>query len=210
MRVGTRRLLLLTVPPPRPRPDNRVALALAGRPAEDAVPAAIDWLVERFGGPAWDAAAFARLRAAVAGHLTEAVEAALGKAADVLDAAREVERRLDALPVTPFEEARRDVQRQLGRLVHPGFITSAGVGRLDDLVRYLRAAARRLDRLPDAVAADRDRMATIHELEELWAARGSDPQVGWLLEELRVAQFAQGLGTREPVSARRIRRLLTQ
>jgi len=208
MRRGTRRLLLLTIPAPRTRVDNRVALALAGIPHDDALPAAVDWLVERSGGPAWDAEAFARLRADVAGHLTEAVEATLAKAAEVMDAARAVEQRLDALPVSPFEDARRDVQRQLGRLVHPGFITSAGVARLDDLVRYLRAAARRLDRLPDAVAVDRDRMGTIHELEELWRARGSDPEIGWLLEELRVAQFAQGLGTREPVSSKRVRRLL--
>ena len=84
------------------------------------------------------------------------------------------------------------------------------LSRLDDIVRYLRAAARRLDRLPDATAADRDRMRTIHELEELHRARGCDPEIGWLLEELRVAQFAQGLGTREPVSAKRVRRLLTE
>jgi hypothetical protein len=31
-----------------------------------------------------------------------------------------------------------------------------------------------------------------------------------LLQELRVSQFAQGLGTRQPVSAKRIRRLLDQ
>jgi ATP-dependent helicase HrpA len=216
MRLGTRRLLLLTVPAPRPQLDNRVALALAGAPhgsldavVADALPAAIDWLVERFGGPAWDAEAFAALRAQVAGELGGTLVAVLEKVADVLGAAREVERRLDALPVSPFEAARQDVQRQLGRLVHPGFITSAGVVRLDDLVRYLCAAARRLERLPDATAADRDRMRTIHELEELHRARGSDPAVGWLLEELRVAQFAQGLGTREPVSAKRVRRLLT-
>jgi ATP-dependent helicase HrpA len=215
MARGTRRLLLLTTATPRPRLDNRIALALAGAPHgsldavfDDALPATIDWLVARFGGPAFDEAGFAALRARVAGELVEAMEVVLGKVADVLDEAREVERRLDALPVSPFAEARRDVQRQLGRLVHPGFITSAGVERLDDIVRYLRAAARRLDRLPDATAADRDRMRTIHELEELQLTRGSDPQIGWLLEELRVAQWAQGLGTREPVSAKRIRRLL--
>ncbi|TML01109.1 MAG: ATP-dependent RNA helicase HrpA, partial [Actinobacteria bacterium] len=213
---GTRRLLMLTIAAPRPRLDNRVALALAGAPhgsldavVADALPATIDWLVARFGGPVFDEASFVALRGRVAGELVSALEVVLGKVAGVLEAAREVERRLDELPISPFEEARRDVQRQLGRLVHPGFITSAGVERLDDMVRYLRAAARRLERLPDATAADRDRMNTIHELEELHRARGSDPQIGWLLEELRVAQWAQGLGTREPVSAKRIRRLLT-
>ena len=135
--------------------------------------------------------------------------AVLGRVAEVLSAAREVELRLEELPVSPYEEAREDVSRQLGRLVHPGFITTAGVERLDDLVRYLRAARRRLDRLPDATAADRDRMRTIHGLEaEL--ARNPRPDVAWLLEELRVSQFAQGLGTREQVSAKRIRRLLAQ
>ncbi len=31
-----------------------------------------------------------------------------------------------------------------------------------------------------------------------------------MLEELRVSQFAQGLGTRGPVSAKRIRRVLDE
>jgi ATP-dependent RNA helicase HrpA len=221
MGPGTRRLLALTVPSPlgwvRANLGNRIALALAGAPhgsldavLADAQAAAIDELVERAGGPAWDAAAFAALRDRVAGDLADAVLRVLGAVAEVLDAAREVERRLDALPVSPFEEAREDVQRQLGRLVHPGFITPTGTGRLGDVVRYLRAAARRLERLADATAVDRDRMRTIHELERLHREHGSDPAVGWLLEELRVSQFAQGLGTREPVSAKRIRRLLTQ
>jgi ATP-dependent helicase HrpA len=55
-------------------------------------------------------------------------------------------------------------------------------------------------------------MRTIHELEQAYerrrAAGGPLPEVRWLLEELRVSQFAQGLGTRQPVSAKRIRRLL--
>jgi ATP-dependent helicase HrpA len=35
-------------------------------------------------------------------------------------------------------------------------------------------------------------------------------EVPWLLEELRVNQFAQGLGTRGQVSAKRIRRALDE
>jgi ATP-dependent helicase HrpA len=220
MRRGTRRLLALTIPSPlrwvRDRLDSRTQLALAGAPhgsldkvLEDALSATIDELVERAGGPAWDEDSFATLRARVAGDLAEAMVEVLGQVAAVLAATREVERRLEALPVSPFEEAREDVSRQLGRLVHPGFITSAGVARLGDIVRYLTAAARRLDRLPDAVAADRDRMRTIRELEAEHRLN-PQPEVAWLLEELRVSQFAQGLGTREQVSAKRIRRLLAR
>jgi ATP-dependent helicase HrpA len=105
------------------------------------------------------------------------------------------------------------VARQLGRLVHPGFVTAAGADRLPDIERYLRAAARRLERLPDAVATDRDRMNAIHELEELYRRRreagASLPDVRWMLEELRVSHFAQSLGTRGPISSKRIRRLLS-
>jgi ATP-dependent helicase HrpA len=34
--------------------------------------------------------------------------------------------------------------------------------------------------------------------------------VPWLLEELRVAHFAQALGTRGPVSAKRIRKVIRE
>jgi ATP-dependent helicase HrpA len=33
-------------------------------------------------------------------------------------------------------------------------------------------------------------------------------EAGWLIQELRVAQFAQALGVRGQVSAKRVRRLL--
>jgi ATP-dependent helicase HrpA len=91
----------------------------------------------------------------------------------------------------------------------------------------LRAAAARLDRLPDAAGSDRDRMRTIHELEAAYEGRLADwpagtpkpPQlyeVRWLLEELRAAQFAPALAVRAagsppaPVSAKRIRRAIAQ
>ena len=114
-----------------------------------------------------------------------------------------------------FEEARMDVRRQLARLVPPGFIARTGAERLPDVERYLQGAARRLERLPDAAAVDRDRMRAVHELEDAYRRRlesrtASDAlrEVPWMLEELRVSQFAQGLGTRGPVSAKRIRRAL--
>jgi ATP-dependent helicase HrpA len=62
-------------------------------------------------------------------------------------------------------------------------------------------------------------MRTVHELEAAYRARldawpdgrplpDALGEVPWMLEELRVSQFAQGLGARGGVSAKRIRRAL--
>ncbi len=235
MHAGTRRLLLLAVRSPIPwvvdQLDMPAKLALmtaphgsVGAALDDALLAALDALVAEAGGPVWDEAGFARLREHVAGEMAERTLRVARDLTAVLEARREVERRLDALPAAPpLQEIRMDVARQLGRLVHPGCAASAGAARLPDVERYLRAAAARLDRLPDAAGSDRDRMRTIHELEAAYEGRLADWPVGvpkppelyevrWMLEELRVAQFAQALAARSgpPVSAKRIRRAIAQ
>jgi ATP-dependent helicase HrpA len=103
---------------------------------------------------------------------------------------------------------RDDVEHQLARLMPDGFATRAGAARLGDLQRYLRAAARRLERLPDGLGADLQKMAVVHELEALAAKRPDLEEAPWLLEELRVSLFAESLGVRGQVSAKRIRRML--
>jgi ATP-dependent helicase HrpA len=185
---------------------------------DDATVAAIDVLIARAGGPAWDAAGFARLRDHVAGALAATTLAIVEQAADVLDARRAVQRAMEGLTAAPYEPARLDVSAQMGRLVFDGFIEATGAARLPDVVRYLRGAERRMERLPDTLAVDRDRMAGVRELEAAYRAKAdhhrSRPQPAplrearWLLEELRMSHFAQGLGVRGQVSAKRIRKLL--
>jgi ATP-dependent helicase HrpA len=230
MWAGTRRLLLLGIPSPmryvQGRLGNAAQLALAAAPhggpravLDDAVVAAADALIAEAGGPAWDAAGFARLRDHVAGHLADRTAAVVEQVVAILDAARDVHARLEPLRAVALQPARADVERQLARLVYPGFVAAAGTGRLADVERYLRAATRRLERLPDAPAPDRDRMNAIHELEEAYRRRLEEQppgrplprelrEVKWMLEELRVSHFAQHLGTRGPVSAKRIRAVL--
>ena len=82
--------------------------------------AALDALIDEAGGPAWDEAGFARLRDHVAGHLAERTSEIVGRVVRVLDAAREVERRLEPLTAVPLQPARADVREQLRRLVYPG------------------------------------------------------------------------------------------
>ncbi len=223
MRAGTRRLLRLTLPSPlravqRALP-TAAALTLAGAPQggaaallDDALVAALDVLVASGGGPAWDEDGFDALRAHVARGLPATTTAVLADVIAVLDEAALLRRRLDELPAAPaLQPARLDVAAQLGGLVHAGFAAAAGAQRLPHVLRYLRAAGRRLDRLPDAVAADRDRMSSIHELEAEYRARGgraATPAVHWMLQELRVAHFAPGLGVHGKATPKQIRREL--
>jgi ATP-dependent helicase HrpA len=231
MRTGTRRLLLLTIPSPARQVvgalDNRAQLLLAAAPhgslaavVGDATAAAVDALMDEAGGPVWDAAGFARLRGHVAGALTARTTAIMRDVVDILAARADLHRRMETLIAPPLRDARQDVAEQLGGLVYPGFITATGAARLPDVVRYLRAADRRLERLPDVVAVDRDRTAAVRALEAELRERSNAytsagrpvpaalTEAGWLIQELRVSQFAQALGVRGQVSAKRIRKLL--
>ena len=217
MARGTRRLLALTVPSPRQwvtrQLGPQLTLALAAAPhgtleavMDDATNAALDDLVARFGGPAWAAEAFAALREHVRGELRPATLDALVAFGQILDAARAIRERLDALPATAvFGPARVDVARQLGRLVYPGMLAVSGVARLGDVERYLRAAKQRLERLASNARADSERMAVIHELESEAAGRSD---VMWLIEELRVAQLAPGPYVRPGATVKRVREAL--
>jgi ATP-dependent helicase HrpA len=112
-----------------------------------------------------------------------------------------------------------DIRNQLSGLVHSGFVTEAGYARLPDLLRYLTAIERRLDRLPGNPQRDKqqqDRIAVVQkEYQDMLAAlpparRNSAAvrQIRWMIEELRVNVFAQALGTPYPVSEQRIYRAM--
>jgi ATP-dependent helicase HrpA len=223
MWTGTRRLLLLTIPPPVrtvvQRLSNHAKLALGRNPhrgvpdlLDDCVAAALDKLVADAGGPAWDAEGFAALRDKVRPHLVGTVLDTVGKVTPVLGLAYAVEQRLAALPAGPSTE---DVRAQLSALVYRGFVTATGWWRLPDLPRYLRAIERRLDRLAIAPAKDAQLMDQVHAVErEYRELRGQVPmsadllQIRWMIEELRVSLFAQNLGTPYPISTTRIYRAL--
>ena len=142
----------------------------------------------------------------VRGELRPTTLDALVAFGQILEAARSVRERLDALPANAvFGPARLDVARQLGRLVYPGMLAAAGLARLGDIERYLRAAAQRLERLASHVVADGKRMAAIHELEAQAAGRSD---VMWLIEEVRVAQLAPGPLVRPGATVKRVREAL--
>ncbi len=109
-----------------------------------------------------------------------------------------------------------DIKAQMQRLVYPGFISDAG-DWLNEYPRYMQAAQIRLEKAPRERMRDQMMMQQVQDFESRLANRRKAQQqdgdqmfaldeFGWWLEELRVSLFAQQLGTREPVSAKRLER----
>ena len=122
---------------------------------DDAVAAAVDALVAEAGGPAWDEAGFAapaRPRRRAAGRRTASAVRRADRARSSTPRARS-SGALEALARRALRAraARRRSASSAGSC-RPGFATADGAARLPDVERYLRAAARRLERLPDAPA----------------------------------------------------------
>ncbi|MGY1801876.1 ATP-dependent RNA helicase HrpA [Blastococcus sp. SYSU D00922] len=232
-RRGARRLLILVAGSPVKAvvktlsPRSRLALQFNpdGEIPElvaDCVDAAADELIAAAGGPPRDEAAFSALVATAKGELHRLTVDAVQKVEDVLTQAREVAVAIGAAPARRVPEAAvADLRRQMTGLLHRGFVAAAGRRRLPDLVRYLRAMAYRLEKLPANAARDelwmRQVEAVTAEYEQLRAQQPGtgapdDPvaRVRWMIEELRVGLFAQGIGTPRPISEQRVYKAIDQ
>jgi ATP-dependent helicase HrpA len=226
MRAGTRRLILLGARSPvkdiAARLSTQDKLVLSKNPHggvaklfEDCVNCAADSLIAAAGGPAWDAGAFAALAGSVRGGLYAATYEVVEWARTTLGLAHAIEARLGGLRSPVLEPAVADMREQLAVLVGPGYLTAAGLARLPSVARYLRGIERRLDKLTENPGRDAQLMEVVHGVTDEYhhalaalpaSARVTDEAqaVRWMIEELRVSQFAQTLGTPTPVSQRRV------
>jgi ATP-dependent helicase HrpA len=225
MRGGVRRLLLMVAAPTpakvRRTIDRATSLALAATDVDvddlvdDCIAGAIDAVMTRFELP-WDDGAFARIEQAVRADAEQLATDALATAADVVTAADRVERRLGALTADALRPTVADARAHVERLVAPGFVRRSGIERLPDVHRYVRGIEYRLDHLAGDVARDQRRMTEVRPVEREYAEvadRTENPSeqlrdVAWMLEEHRVAVFAQPVGVHGQVSPKRIRRAL--
>ena len=128
---------------------------------------------------------------------------------------------LDAVPAL-HPDTVRDVAEQIGWLCPPGFAALVPSARLAEYPRYLEAIRKRLDAASFDPAADRRKMGPVREAWGRYAAlvgdrEGNPPfdeaaaeRYRWLVEEYRVAVFAQSLGTAVPASRQRLDRLWSE
>ncbi len=198
-----------------PRLDDLCLLYVRVGPCEelreDLLDAAIEVAVLEGAPTPRDEPAFDALveqgRARLAGALNDLAAETLA----VLELHHELSNRLTGeLPLSCVETA-RDIADQLAHLVFPGFVCDTPRERFRALPRYINAALRRLEGAAHNPERDRLRRA---EVEPLWEqvkrlrekhhGREDVERLRWRTEELRVATYAQQLGTDEKVSVARL------
>jgi len=118
-----------------------------------------------------------------------------------------------------FPQACADIGAQLAELMPKRFIANTPFERLQHYPRYLKAIGLRLEKARSDPARDARLMADWQGLGKPWErernAMLKSGQQGdafldefrWLLEELRVALFAQELKTSSPVSVKRLQKM---
>jgi len=116
-------------------------------------------------------------------------------------------------------QANQDVRAQLEWLLQKRFIAETPYERLQHVPRYLKAINLRIEKLRNNPARDTQCMAQMQPLTQAWqklrqVQQGkADPRVdefAWMLQELRVALFAQQLKTPVIVSVKRLEKMLGQ
>ena len=162
-----------------------------------------------------DGAALAALAEQKRGAWTEHAERLAKLTLEILKLWHALQKRFKGKIDLAQAVALNDIKLQLSNLVYPSFVRETPAEWLKELPRYLKAIEQRFDKLSSQLQKDR---VWSGELNACWAqyqARLSkhlqegkrDPQLQlyrWMLEEYRVSLFAQQLGTKMPVSDKRV------
>jgi ATP-dependent helicase HrpA len=175
-------------------------------------------LVERFAAHELDIrerTVFQRTADAIARELFPAAVEVLALAEAIILAQAELRPLLEP-PLIGFAKANYDdLREQLAELLSPGFLRETERSRLAQFPRYLKAMKLRAERLRQDPARDQARMLGVQlywrEYLKLRAGQGGEAalaELRWLVEELRVSTFAQELRTAEPVSPKRLAKLV--
>ena len=181
---------------------------------DDCIAAAVDSLLTKYGNIR-TADAFEKAKEQIRGELGDTVVEIATQVEQVLSIAHGLNKRMKGRVDLTMITAHGDIKSQLQSLVFKGFVSQHGAAKMTDLIRYLKAIERRLEKLP--VDPNRDRLCVL-ELEKVaeqyQKLANKIPKgmpipeeisaIFWMQQELRVSLFAQTLGTPYPVSAKRV------
>ncbi|MCX9613671.1 ATP-dependent RNA helicase HrpA, partial [Vibrio cholerae] len=167
MRAGQRRLILLNVPSPikylHANLPNKSKLGLYFNPygkvldlIDDCIACGVDKLIEERGGMVWEPQAFEALKEHVRAELGDTVVEIAKQVETILTTAYNINKRLKGKVDFTMAFALSDVKAQIEGLIFSGFATECGWKRLPDILRYMRAIERRMEKLP--VDPNKDRL----------------------------------------------------
>ena len=109
---------------------------------DDCIACGCDKLIEQHGGMAWDEAGFEALKEYVRAELNDAVVEVAKQVEAVLTLSHEIKKRLKGKMQLDTAFAMSDIQLQLDKLIHKGFVTETGWQRL---MRALAGAGNRAE-----------------------------------------------------------------
>lgn len=230
---GVRELILKQVPSPikhlQKTLSNKAKLAMYFNPwgkvdvlIQDCIAAAVDDIItehKQHHEFIRDEQRFNAVKEQVRAELNERVETIAGSVERCLLLSQSIRKQLKGKIPLDQIQSRGDVQKQLDELVFKGFVSRLGAKRLLDVERYLKALQKRLEKLP--VDPNKDRLLTLTldglELDYRKLLKKYPKvvpeevsEIYWMLQELRVSFFAQTLGTKYPVSEKRVKNAMEE
>lgn len=228
MQAGQRRLILLNVPSPikylHANLPNKSKLGLYFNPygkvldlIDDCIACGVDKLIEEQGGLVWEPEKFEALKEHVRAELGDTVVDIAKQVETILTTAFNINKKLKGKIDFTMAFALSDIKAQIEGLIFKGFATECGWKRLPDILRYMKAIERRMEKLPIDPNKDRLHMlkieSVVKDYKELLnkipkglAVPENVKEIRWMIEELRVSFFAQQLGTPYPVSDKRVKK----
>ena len=231
---GLRKLIILDIPSPikylQDKLPNKAKLGLYFNPfgqiralIDDCVDAAVDQLISRYCQQnnteirGYDG--FKECSDIVRRDINDAVLDIAQKVEVGLTIAHDIKKQMKGNVPLNMLQAHGHIKRQLDSLVYKGFVADVGVEKLTDWQRYLKALAKRIEKLSVDVTKDKLHQLNLDKAQQAYQIKLSKipsnapipnelTEVKWLLHELSVSFFAQQLGTSTPISVKRILNIL--
>lgn len=135
-------------------------------------------------------------------------------------AAALAQKEISAVKNFEFLSVLNQEKEHIAQLAPKNLIFVTSLQRIRRLPIYLEAIAQRIRKLQEPGSKDSQLWYEVHQAISLFESKGGAMplalgtarelvQARWLIEEFRVSQFAQSLGTSEPVSLKRIQKAIS-
>lgn len=227
MLKGLTRMVLLNIPSPikylEAKLPNKAKLGLYFNPfgkisdlLDDCIEGCAQQLIKDSGELPYDKAGFDKARDLIRAEIADKVLASAIKLEQILSLRHEIAKKMKGSIGLNVIQAHADIKQQLEALIFKGFVSASGVDKLDNILRYLKALIRRMEKLPIDPNQDRLKLIDVEKATDLYKALlNQQPKnqplssqvldIRWMLEEFRVSLFAQNIGTAAPISLKRIK-----